>query len=73
MASLKGRVSIVSELRVERTNLVNQLKCVETALFGSWRAERREFLRETGAQAVSLSSQVNEPRAETAMGKESRT
>jgi len=32
MASLKGLASIVSELRVERTNLVNQLKGVETAL-----------------------------------------
>ena len=32
MASLKGLASIVSELRVERTNLVNQLKRVETAL-----------------------------------------
>jgi len=32
MASLKGLVSIVSELRVERTNLVNQLKYVNEAL-----------------------------------------
>jgi hypothetical protein len=32
MASLKGLASIVSELRVERTNLVNQLNRVETAL-----------------------------------------
>jgi hypothetical protein len=32
MAILKGLVSIVSELRVERTNLVNLLKHVEAAL-----------------------------------------
>jgi hypothetical protein len=32
MALLKGLVSIVSELRVERTNLVNQLKHVDAAL-----------------------------------------
>ena len=32
MASLKGLASIVSELRVERTNLANQLKRVDAAL-----------------------------------------
>ena len=32
MANLKGLVSIVSELRVERTNLVNQLRHVDAAL-----------------------------------------
>jgi hypothetical protein len=32
MAKIKGLVSIVSELRVERTNLVNQLKHVDAAL-----------------------------------------
>jgi hypothetical protein len=32
MANLKGLASIVSELRVERTNLVNQLRRVEEAL-----------------------------------------
>ena len=32
MANIKGLVSIVSELRVERTNLVNQLKHVDAAL-----------------------------------------
>ena len=32
MAILKGLVSIVSELRAERTNLVNQLKHVDAAL-----------------------------------------
>ena len=32
MASLKGLASIVSELRVERTNLVNQLRHVDAAL-----------------------------------------
>ena len=32
MAKLSGLVSIVSELRVERTNLVNQLRHVDAAL-----------------------------------------
>jgi hypothetical protein len=32
MASLKGLVSMVSELRAERTNLVNQLRHVDAAL-----------------------------------------
>jgi tRNA(Arg) A34 adenosine deaminase TadA len=32
MASLKGLASIVSELRVERTNLANQLRHVDAAL-----------------------------------------
>ena len=32
MANLKGLSSIVSELRVERTNLANQLKRVDAAL-----------------------------------------
>jgi hypothetical protein len=32
MANLKGLVSIVSELRAERMNLVNQLKHVDAAL-----------------------------------------
>jgi hypothetical protein len=32
MANLKGLASIVSELRVERTNLANQLKQVDAAL-----------------------------------------
>ena len=33
MGNLKGLASIVSELRVERTNLVNQLKRVDAALW----------------------------------------
>jgi hypothetical protein len=32
MANLKGLASIVAELRVERTNLVNQLRHVDAAL-----------------------------------------
>ena len=32
MANLKGLASIVSELRMERTNLANQLKRVDAAL-----------------------------------------
>ena len=32
MTNLKGLVSIVSELRAERTNLVNQLRHVDAAL-----------------------------------------
>jgi hypothetical protein len=32
MANLKGLVSVVSQLRVERTSLVNQLRHVDAAL-----------------------------------------
>jgi hypothetical protein len=32
MSNLKGLASIVSELRVERTNLINQLRHVDAAL-----------------------------------------
>lgn len=32
MGTIKGLASVVSELRVERTNLVNQLKHVDAAL-----------------------------------------
>jgi hypothetical protein len=35
MAGLKGLVSMVAELRAERTNLVSQLKHIDTALSDS--------------------------------------
>jgi hypothetical protein len=43
MAKLKGMVSIVSELRVERTNLVDQLKRVDAALSVLGKPNGRSF------------------------------
>jgi|ERR1039458_1901562 hypothetical protein len=42
-------------------------------LFSSWQVEQREFLHETEAYPVSLGSQADEPRAESAMGKGERS
>jgi len=43
MAKLEGIVSIVSELRVERTNLVDQLKRVDAALSVLGKPNGRSF------------------------------
>ena len=43
MANLKGLVSIVSELRTERTNLVDQLKRVDAALSVLGKPNGRSF------------------------------
>ena len=56
MANLKGLASIVSELRVERTNLANQLKRVDAALSVLGKLNGWEFLHETEAYPVSLGS-----------------
>ena len=48
MANLKGLASIVSELRVERTNLVNQLKRVDAALSVLGRSNGRNFYKKRG-------------------------
>ena len=42
MANLKGLASFVSELRVERTNLVNELRHVDAALSVLGQVGRRE-------------------------------
>ena len=69
-ANLKGLASIVSELRIERTNLVNQLKRVDAALSVLGKLNGGSSYTNRGA-LVSLGSQADEPRAERGMGKES--
>ena len=67
MANLSGLTSFVSELRVERTNLIDRLRHVRCGSFSSRQVEQRSF----GAHGVSVGSQADEPSAEGAMGKES--
>jgi hypothetical protein len=61
MGNIKGLVSIVSELRAERTNLVNQLKHVDAALSvlgklnnGSSYTKPRRFLSAAARRKMSL-------------------
>jgi hypothetical protein len=65
MAKLKGLVSIVSELRAERTNLVNQLRHVDAALSvlgkldgGSSYTSPRRTLSAAGRRRISLAHKV---------------
>jgi len=65
MAKLKGLVSIVSELRAERTNLVNQLRHVDAALSvlgkldgGSSYTSPRRTLSAAGRRMISLAQKV---------------
>ncbi len=65
MANLKGLASIVSELRVERTNLVNQLKHVDAALSvlgklnsGSSYTKPRRFLSASARRKMSLAQKA---------------
>jgi hypothetical protein len=65
MAILKGLVSIVSELRVERTNLVNQLKHVDAALSvlskldgGSSYTKPRRTLPASARRKISLAQKA---------------
>jgi hypothetical protein len=60
MANLKGLASIVTELRVERTNLVNQLRHVDAALSvlgklngGRFAAEPRRTLSAAARRRMS--------------------
>jgi hypothetical protein len=48
MANVKGLASIVSGLRAERTNLVNQLKRVDAALSVLGRSNGRNFYKKRG-------------------------
>jgi len=64
MANLKGLSSIVSELRVERTNLANQLKRVDAALSvlgklnaGSYKKPRRT-LSASARKRISLAQKA---------------
>jgi hypothetical protein len=65
MAKLKGLVSIVSELRAERTNLVNQLRHVDAALSvlgkldgGSSYTSPRRTLSAAGRRRISLAQKA---------------
>ena len=72
MASLKGLASIVSELRVERTNLVNQLKRVDAALSVLGKSNGGSSYTKPRRTLSASARRADEPRAESAMGKESR-
>jgi hypothetical protein len=68
MAILKGLVSIVSELRAERTNLLNQLKHVDAALSvlgkldgGSSYTQPRRNLWRPSVSAPTLKHTINLP------------
>jgi hypothetical protein len=65
VANLKGIVSLVSELRVERTNLVSQLKHVDAALSvlgklngGSSYTKPRRFLSVAARRKMSLAQKA---------------
>jgi len=65
MANLEGLVRIVKELRVERTNLVNQLRHVDAALSvlgklngGSSYAKPRRTLSAAGRRRISLAQKA---------------
>src|SRR5450755_3728020 len=65
MAKLSGLVSIVSELRIERSNLVNQLRHVDTALSvlgklngGSSYASPKRTLSAAARRKISLAQKA---------------
>jgi hypothetical protein len=65
MSNLKGLVSIVSELRAERTNLANQLKHVDAALAvlgklngGSSYTQPRRTLSAAARKKISLAQKA---------------
>ena len=65
MANLKGLASVVSELRVERTNLANQLKQVDAALSvlgklngGSSYTKPRRTLSASARKRISLAQKA---------------
>ena len=65
MANLKGLASIVSELRVERTNLANQLRRVDAALSvlgklngGSSYTKPRRTLSASARKRISLAQKA---------------
>ena len=65
MGTIKGLASVVSELRVERTNLVNQLKHVDAALSvlgklnsGSSYTQPRHTLSASARKKMSLAQKA---------------
>ena len=84
MANLKGLASIVSELRAERTNLVNQLRHVDAALSvlgGSSHTKPRRTLSASARKRISLAQKArwaktrkgSQPAAATASAPAKRT
>jgi hypothetical protein len=70
MSKLQGLVAIVSELRVERTNLVNQLKHVDAALSvlgklegGSSFTEPRRAVSALARRKMSLAQKIRRAKA----------
>ena len=80
MAKLKGLASIVSELRVERTNLVNQLRHVDAALSvlgklngGSFYTKPRHTLSASVRKRMSLAQKARWAKANGQAPKPKRT
>ncbi len=80
MANLKGLASIVSELREERTNLVNKLRHVEAALSvlgklnsGSSYKKPRRTLSASARKRISLAQKARWAKAKGHAPKPKRT
>jgi hypothetical protein len=80
MANLKGLASVVSELREERTNLVNQLRHVDAALsvLGKLSGERRytkrgRSLSASARKRISLAQKARWAKAKGHAPKPKRT
>ena len=80
MANLTGLASIVSELRVERTNLANQLKHVDAALSvlgklkgGSNYTKRGRTLPAAARRKISLAQKARWAKANGQSSKPKRT
>jgi hypothetical protein len=70
--AITGLMSIVSELRVERTNLVsNSTKAHRRSSIGTGQAERGKFIHEAQADSVRSRSQEDQPGTESTMGEAS--
>jgi hypothetical protein len=79
MANLSGLVSIVSELRAERTNLVNQLRHIEAALAvlgklngGGSHTKPRRTLSASARRRISLAQKARWAK-QSSNGKPKRT
>jgi hypothetical protein len=79
MANLRGLASIVSELRAERTNLVNQLRHVDAALSvlgklnGGSHTKPRRTLSASARKRVSLAQKARWAKAKGHAPKPKRT
>jgi hypothetical protein len=80
MANLKGLASIVSELREERTNLMNQLRHVDAALLvlgkltgGSSYTKPRRTLSASARKRISLAQRARWAKAKGHTPKPKRT